>query len=191
MNLRRLPFLFLALAFGALFAASLLRAQENIDADLDAANTAYQAGRYEEAAKLFGQLIADRGYSAPLCFDLGNAEFKAGRMGPALLNYERARYLAPGDAGIEHKPAVRAAPGRARSRSLPLVAGCAPQHQLGGLGRDHRRVPALFALRHGRHRLRRRVVGRNRDFRAGAAPLFSRRLSLSACRFFFSSASWS
>jgi tetratricopeptide (TPR) repeat protein len=103
MKLFRFLSLVLALAFGAapfLF-SSPLRAQ-SADADLDSANLAYQEGHYEDAAKLFGQLIADRGYSAPLCFDLGNAEFKAGHLGLALLNYERARYLAPGDGGIEH-----------------------------------------------------------------------------------------
>ena len=69
----------------------------------DAANRAYEQGRAEEAARLFRRLIAARGYSAPLCFDLGNAEVRRRAiLGAALLNYERARYLAPGDAGINH-----------------------------------------------------------------------------------------
>ena len=70
------------------------------DADLDAANHAYTAGSYDDAARLFQQIIITRGYSAPLCFDLANAEEKAGHTGTALLNYERARYLAPGDRDI-------------------------------------------------------------------------------------------
>lgn len=73
---------------------------ESADAQLDAANRAYQEGHYEESARLFGQLIETDGYSASLCLDRGNAELKAGRLGAALLDYERARYLAPGDAGI-------------------------------------------------------------------------------------------
>ena len=72
------------------------------DADLDAANQAYEAGHYEDAAKSFQDLISTHGYSAALCFDLANAEAKAGHIGDALLNYERARYLAPGDSAIEH-----------------------------------------------------------------------------------------
>jgi hypothetical protein len=92
--------------FAGLFGCSLMlsgfaRAQA-ADADLDAANRAYQDGHFAEAARQFEQLIATRGYSAPLCFDAGNAELKAGHLGAALLNYERARYLAPGDAGINH-----------------------------------------------------------------------------------------
>jgi tetratricopeptide (TPR) repeat protein len=90
------------------FLASLLillpapaRAQGD-DVSLGAANQAFEDGRYDEAARLFQQLIEQRGYSAPLCFNLGNAEAKAGNMGLALLNYERARYLAPGDGDINH-----------------------------------------------------------------------------------------
>jgi len=72
------------------------------DAELDAANRAYTYGSYDESARLFQQIIDTRGYSAPLCFDLANAEARAGHMGAALLNYERARYLAPGDSDIDH-----------------------------------------------------------------------------------------
>jgi tetratricopeptide (TPR) repeat protein len=69
---------------------------------LDAANRAYTEGHYDEAARQFQELIQASGYSAALCFDLANAEAKAGRIGPAILNYERARYLAPSDRDIDH-----------------------------------------------------------------------------------------
>jgi tetratricopeptide (TPR) repeat protein len=72
------------------------------DPDLDAANQAYTSGSYAQAAQLFRQIIAARGYSAPLCFNLANAEARAGHPGQAMLNYERARYLAPDDADINH-----------------------------------------------------------------------------------------
>src|ERR1700683_971976 len=72
------------------------------DVALDAANRAYTAGSYDEAAKLFQQIIDAQGYSAPLCFDLANAEAKAGHTGAAILNYERARRLAPDDGDIDH-----------------------------------------------------------------------------------------
>jgi hypothetical protein len=68
---------------------------------LDAANRAYSEGHYEAAAEQFQNLIRTQGYSAALCFDLGNAESKAGHIGPAILNYERARYLAPADGDID------------------------------------------------------------------------------------------
>jgi len=72
------------------------------DADLDAANHAYTSGSYDESAKLFQKIITERGYSAPLCYNLANAEARSGHPGLAMLNYERARYLAPGDADIDH-----------------------------------------------------------------------------------------
>ena len=75
---------------------------DGTDPELDAANRAYASGSYEESAKLFQQIISTRGYSAPLCFNLANAEARAGHTGEAILNYERARYLAPADADIDH-----------------------------------------------------------------------------------------
>ncbi|HEX4141414.1 MAG TPA: hypothetical protein VHY09_13780 [Candidatus Methylacidiphilales bacterium] len=78
--------------------ASLARA----DDDLAAANRAYASGSYEAAANSFQKIIEQRGFSAPLCFDLANAEAQAGHPGLALLNYERARYLAPTDRDIDH-----------------------------------------------------------------------------------------
>jgi len=87
--------------FLSLAAAPALRADASSD-QLDAANQAYTAGRYDEAARQFQELIQAQGFSAPLCFDLANAEAKAGHIGPAILNYERARYLAPADRDIDH-----------------------------------------------------------------------------------------
>jgi tetratricopeptide (TPR) repeat protein len=100
----RLRFLLLAiclLTFSLFLSPSLLHADAP-DPNLDAANHAYTSGDYEKSAQLFQQIVNARGYSAPLCFDLANAEDKAGHVGAALLNYERARYLAPDDPDIDH-----------------------------------------------------------------------------------------
>jgi len=86
----------------SLFLFPFLLHADGSDSDLDAANRAYTSGNYDESAKLFQQIIDTRGFSAPLCFDLANAEVKAGHTGAALLNYERARYLAPTDGDIDH-----------------------------------------------------------------------------------------
>ena len=72
------------------------------DDDLSAANSTYAGGDYEKAAGLFQKIVDQRGFSAPLCFNLANAEARAGHAGLALLNYERARYLAPADTEIDH-----------------------------------------------------------------------------------------
>jgi hypothetical protein len=102
MKFRGILSLFLAATCGVLLLLPAVLRADVTDTRLDEANRAYQDGRYDEAVILFRQLITDRGYSAPLCFDLANAEFKSGHLGQALLNYERARYLAPGDSDINH-----------------------------------------------------------------------------------------
>jgi len=92
---RRLPLLaMLCLALCFTFARG--------DDDLAAANQAYASGSYDEAAGLFQKIVDQRGFSSALCFDLANAEARAGHPGLALLNYERARYLAPADTEIDH-----------------------------------------------------------------------------------------
>lgn len=40
--------------------------------------------------------------SAPTLFNAGNAAQRAGRLGPAILDYERARLLSPNDSSIAH-----------------------------------------------------------------------------------------
>src|SRR5260370_34174007 len=59
----------------------------------EAANEAYQHGKYEEAEVDYLQLAGMRAYSADLCYNLGNAWFKLGDQGRAILNYERALVL--------------------------------------------------------------------------------------------------
>jgi len=86
----------------AVFLFPFLLHADSSDSQLEAANRAYTYGSYDESAQLFRQIIADRGYSASLCFNLANAEARAGHPGLAILNYERARYLAPADKDIDH-----------------------------------------------------------------------------------------
>ena len=50
------------------------------------------AAQYEEALKA--------GPSAPVNFNLGNALFKSGKIGQAILHYRRARYLSPRDRDV-------------------------------------------------------------------------------------------
>ncbi|MBV8377460.1 MAG: tetratricopeptide repeat protein [Verrucomicrobia bacterium] len=62
----------------------------------EAANQAYQNGRYEEAKVNYLQLVRVGQYSADLFYNLGNVWFKLGDQGRAILNYERALLLEPG-----------------------------------------------------------------------------------------------
>jgi tetratricopeptide (TPR) repeat protein len=62
----------------------------------EAANTAYQHGKYEEAKAGYLHLADTGQYSADLFYNLGNVWFKLGDPGRAILNYQRALLLNPG-----------------------------------------------------------------------------------------------
>jgi tetratricopeptide (TPR) repeat protein len=66
------------------------------DAQWDTANKAYRDGKYEEAKVDYLRSVRAGQYSANLFYNLGNAWFKLGDHGRAILNYERALLLDPG-----------------------------------------------------------------------------------------------
>jgi tetratricopeptide (TPR) repeat protein len=59
------------------------------------ATAAFAEGRYEEGADGYAAVAARHGASFELLFNLGNASFRAGRIGEAILAWEQARVLAP------------------------------------------------------------------------------------------------
>lgn len=65
------------------------------------ANRLYEAGQFGQAAQAYQQL-ADQGFAdSVLFYNLGNAHFKQGDFGRAILNYRRAEQFAPRDPDIE------------------------------------------------------------------------------------------
>ena len=70
------------------------------------ANSFYQSGNFAQAAEAYRQ-VADAGYESPvLYYNLGNSYYRLGKIGYAILNYERAQKLAPGDDDITHNLAL-------------------------------------------------------------------------------------
>jgi len=63
-------------------------------------NQAYAEGRYDEAISLYERVIREAGYSASLLYNLANACYRKKDVGQAILNYERALYLDPGNTDI-------------------------------------------------------------------------------------------
>jgi tetratricopeptide (TPR) repeat protein len=57
----------------------------------------YREGRFAEAAEQYEVLLSQGIQDGSLCYNLGNAYFKSGRLGLAILHYERALRLMPGD----------------------------------------------------------------------------------------------
>jgi hypothetical protein len=70
------------------------------DGAWEAAHRALAEGRYGEAEGAYEELVRERGYSAPLLYDLGNAYLRDRKPARALLAYERAQLLAPRDGAI-------------------------------------------------------------------------------------------
>src|SRR5438067_5832894 len=63
------------------------------DAEFAKANQAFAQGHFKEAIANYETLIRDGQWSANLFYDLGNAYFRIGDFGRAILNYERALAL--------------------------------------------------------------------------------------------------
>lgn len=74
------------------FAGAASAADESVFAK---ANQAYAEGRFEEAASGYENLIGSGIRNANLFYDLGNARYRLGDFGQAILNYERALALDP------------------------------------------------------------------------------------------------
>ncbi len=78
-------------------------------------NQAYQAGEWAAAIEAY-ESVREAGFDGPgLQYNLGNAYFKAGELGRAILHWERAAALAPGD------PDVRANLALARSLTADAI----------------------------------------------------------------------
>lgn len=85
-----------ALVLGALLAAN----DPDAEATFKKGNELYLAGDFNGAAQRYQSLV-DEGYvSEDLFLNLGNAHYRAGRIGWAVLAFERALQLSPGDADV-------------------------------------------------------------------------------------------
>src|SRR5882724_3602968 len=100
-----------AFLFCALSASSVL-AQS--DADFPKANQEFAQGHFKEAISGYEALIRAGQWSANVFYNLGNAYFRAGDFGRAILNYERALALE------QHHPEATANLQIARDEARPL-----------------------------------------------------------------------
>ena len=65
------------------------------------ANGSYSQGEYEKAIEAYEELLGIVGPSAGLYYNLGCAALKAGRLGSAVVNFQRAARLQPRDEDIK------------------------------------------------------------------------------------------
>ncbi len=68
---------------------------------LEQANQFYIDGEYDQAIETYQEILNGNMESAEVYYNLGNAYFKTGEFTQAILNYERAKLLAPNDDDIQ------------------------------------------------------------------------------------------
>src|SRR4051812_41285574 len=85
-------FLLFVIAGALCLTRSALAADESTFAK---ANQAYNEQRFQEAAEGYESLVQSGQWTANLFYDLGNAYYRLGNFGKAILNYERALALDP------------------------------------------------------------------------------------------------
>ena len=84
-----------------LISASCFAAEtSSVEALFFGANGAYKEERYQEAIDGYLRLVGDGNINGHLYYNLGNAYFRSGRLGRAILNYKRAQLLIPRDADL-------------------------------------------------------------------------------------------
>lgn len=62
----------------------------------------YQEGEFQKAIDLYNELLSDNMESATIYYNLGNCYYKQGEVAKAILNYERALLLRPGDSDAKY-----------------------------------------------------------------------------------------
>ena len=106
--------------FGMLSASSSAMAQEapakseTIQSLKQKADDAYSKGKYLDAIESY-EAALKKGKSANLYYNLGNAYYRTDNVTRAIINYEKARLLAPGDDDIIHNLEV------ARSKTIDNI----------------------------------------------------------------------
>jgi tetratricopeptide (TPR) repeat protein len=99
-KLHSLLALALTVVISALVARSVTAQAATAVPTFQEANAVFASGNYRAAMAQYEAILAEKGFSAPVLFNLGNACYYNGQLGAAILNYERARILAPHDQTI-------------------------------------------------------------------------------------------
>ena len=78
------------------------RAAEDYLSKFNDAAKLYESAQYSKAIEAYENILSSGQLNAELYYNLGNAYYKNGKIGKAVLNYERAKRLAPSDQAIRN-----------------------------------------------------------------------------------------
>ena len=110
------------------------------------ANTAYINGDFHAAADTYEELLSRGVSSMKLYYNLGNAYFKDDRIGKAILYYNRALRLAPGNDDIRYNLSVAEARTKDNIEDIRHVDARHPPHDgMHGVEPAFARIAGLYA----------------------------------------------
>ena len=115
---------FILIVAAALCFSVAAQARAQADATFAKANADFGAGNFAGAISGYESLVKNRQWNPSLFYDLGNAYFRTGDLGRAILNYERALALDP--AQPEARANLQLVRGQARA--LELKSGWIEEH---------------------------------------------------------------
>ena len=74
----------------------------NIDESMKQAGEYYRKGEFDKAINIYEQLINEGYKGTSLYYNLANSYYRIGKLGYAILNYERALKISPSDDDVKH-----------------------------------------------------------------------------------------
>lgn len=101
--MRHFYLMILSLIVSGVFSCSF---PETLTEKLISANGLYKKSDYSGAVLKYEEALKSGAVSASAYYNLGNAYYRTGKIGYAILNYERAAKLNPSDEDIQHNLAV-------------------------------------------------------------------------------------
>lgn len=108
------------------------QAADDSSAPFREASEAYGQGDFAGASRLFLETITQNGYSAGICNNLAAVYAQMGKTGLAVVNYQRAAFLAPADPEIQanlHSLQKQAGIFPSESKAIKLLAFSLSQQQ--------------------------------------------------------------
>ncbi len=98
---------------------NLCFAQSSVEEVMKRANEFYVNGQFEEAIKTYNSLIDQNYEGTSLFYNLGNAYYRIGKIGFAILYYEKALKLSPDDEDVLHNLKIAQMNVKDKIESLP------------------------------------------------------------------------
>ena len=99
-NNRAFTLFFISIASFLVFTIDIPASQ--VDDIMAKGNKFYRDGSYEKAIDEYGQLVNEGYFGTSLFYNLGNSYYRVGKIGYAILYYEKALKLSPSDEDVQH-----------------------------------------------------------------------------------------